>query len=34
MMEAFDKPEVEEGLCPPRHPINGKIGYYVFVVES
>lgn len=34
MMSSFDEPKVETGLCPPRHPIDDKIGYYVFVVET
>ena len=34
MMAAFDAPEVELAGCPPRHPLTGKSGYWVFVVET
>jgi hypothetical protein len=34
MSSAYDEPKVEVGLCPPRVPLDDKIGYYVFVVET
>ena len=34
MSAAFERTELQMGLCPPRLPLDGKIGYFVFVVET